>query len=253
LSAGAVAAFLLVAGLSAYVQTLTGFAFGLLVMGAVGLTGILPLPEAAVVVSVLTLVNAGQMVAKGWSDIRRRELLVIIAASLPMTIVGYAVLAHLATGGIDGLRILLGVVILVSALQLLKPPAKDKRPSGVPATLFFGALSGLMGGLFSTSGPPLVYHLYRQPLPMAAIRETLVAVFALNALLRLGMVAAAGDFPTVAYWPAFLAIPAVICGTTLARRLPPPLSPTAIRLAVFVLLCLSGLSLALPSLAKLLA
>lgn len=61
-----------------------------------------------------------------------------------------------------------------------------------------------MGGLFSTAGPPLVYHLYRQPLPVAVIRETLVAVFGINAVLRLALVAGSGNIrplrPGPVYW-----------------------------------------------------
>ena len=50
-------------------QNLTGFAFGLITMGGVGLTGLLSLPDAAMLVSVLTLVNATQMLFKGWRDV----------------------------------------------------------------------------------------------------------------------------------------------------------------------------------------
>jgi hypothetical protein len=114
-----------------------------------------------------------------------------------------------------------------------------------------GALSGLMGGMFSTAGPPLVYHFYRQPLPIQVIRETLVAVFGLNAILRLLLVVLAGNIPSAAYWPCLLAIPVVIAATALARKFPPPLSPLMFRRAVFCLLFLSGASLALPALTHL--
>ena len=50
--------FLALTGIAAYTQTLTGFAFGLITMGGVGLTGLLSLPDAAMIVSVLTFVNA---------------------------------------------------------------------------------------------------------------------------------------------------------------------------------------------------
>ena len=65
--------FLVLTGAAAYAQTLTGFAFGLITMGGVGLTGLLSLPDAAMIVSVLTLVNATQMLLKGWRDVAWRE------------------------------------------------------------------------------------------------------------------------------------------------------------------------------------
>lgn len=61
--------FALLAFVAAYVQTLTGFAFGLLLMGSVAVSGLVPLPEAAIVISLLTLTNAGMVLARGWRDI----------------------------------------------------------------------------------------------------------------------------------------------------------------------------------------
>lgn len=247
MTVGETIAFIGIAGLAAYVQTLTGFAFGLLVMGAVGLSALLPLPEAAVVVSVLTLANAGHMLTKGWRDVLWREFRLVILASFPCLALGYAILDHLAGTAIGYLSIILGMVILVSALQLLRTPETGGRRSKPRSFLFFGAISGLMGGLFSTSGPPLVYHFYRQPLDRGPIRETLVAIFGLNALFRLILVIANDAFPTRSYWPAFLALPLVFCGTHLARRVPPPISTRSLQIVVFVLLALSGLSLAVPA------
>ncbi|KAA0697142.1 sulfite exporter TauE/SafE family protein [Neorhizobium sp. P12A] len=245
--------FVLMAGVAAYVQTLTGFAFGLLLMGGVGLTAVMPLRDAAVVTGVLTLVNATIMMTKGWRDVLRAELVLVLFASLPTLVGGYFLLDHLATNGLVYLRIILGAVIIISALQLVMPPKKEEKEATKSSFVFFGAFSGIMSGLFSTSGPPLVYHFYRQPLPIAAIRETLVAIFAINALIRLLVVIADGTFPKPVYWPAFLAVATVAAGTQMARRLPLPLSPRVLRLIVFLLLCASGASLALPAIPQALA
>ncbi|AYG62810.1 sulfite exporter TauE/SafE family protein [Rhizobium jaguaris] len=242
--------FVLMAGVAAYVQTLTGFAFGLLLMGGVGLTAVMPLRDAAVVAGVLTLVNATIMMVKGWRDVLRRELVLVLCSSLPTLVAGYFLLDVLATNGLIYLRIILGVVIVISSLQLVLPPKKEQQEATNSSFVFFGAFSGIMSGLFSTSGPPLVYHFYRQPLPIAAIRETLVAIFAFNALIRLLVVIADDTFPELHYWPAFSAVVTVAIGTHLARHLPPPLSPKVLKLIVFLLLCASGLSLALPAIPK---
>ena len=52
-----------------------------------------------------------------------------------------------------------------------------------------GALGGFFGGLFSISGPPVVYQFYRQPVPAATLRLTLVALFSLTSMGRLAVVA----------------------------------------------------------------
>jgi uncharacterized membrane protein YfcA len=244
------AGLLALAAVAAYAQTLTGFAFGLIMMGGVGLTGILSLPDAAVLVSCLTFVNATQVLLKGWRDVAARELVPILLSSLAALFVGYWLLGLLAATSIDWLKLVLGVVIVASSVQLALNPAPLTKCSSTPSFLFFGAVAGLMGGLFSTSGPPLVYHLYRQPLPAVTIRETLVAVFAVNSLVRLAVVASAGHMPADGFWWGLLAIPIVIALTFAAKRWPPPLTTLAIRRVAFVLLLLSGLSLAVPAFFK---
>ena len=243
--------FLLLAGAAAYAQTLTGFAFGLITMGGIGLTGLLSLPDAAMIVSVLTLVNAGQMLLRGWRDVAWREFRLVMATSVPMLFAGYALLDWLAGTRADALRLILGLVIVGSSLQLARRPEPLARPSGSPSFLFFGGVAGVMGGMFSTAGPPLVYHFYRQPLPLATVRETLVTVFALNAVFRIGLVAAAGDLPPASTLLGLLAIPVVMGATYAARRWPPPIRPAAMRRIVFALLFLSGVSLAAPAVLRL--
>ena len=249
---GAIIGFLLLAGVAAYAQTLTGFAFGLITMGGIGLTGLLSLPDAAMLVSALTFVNASQMLLTGWRDVAWREFRIVMVASIPMLFAGYALLDWLAGTRADILRLILGLVIIVSSLQLARKPEPLARKSGGPSFLFFGAIAGLMGGMFSTAGPPLVYHFYRQPMPMVTVRETLVTVFALNAVFRIGLVTFAGDLPSGSTLSGLLAIPAVMGATYAARRWPPPVSPVTMRRIVFVLLFLSGVSLGAPAVLRLL-
>jgi uncharacterized membrane protein YfcA len=245
------AVLLLLAAGASYVQTLTGFALGLLMMGGVGLTGVVPLPDAAVLVGILGLVNAAQVLARGWRDIARREFLLVIFVSLAFLVLGYWLLGLLLAASLDWLKLVLGLIIVLSSLQLLLRPAPYEKPSGPGSFVFFGAIAGVMGGLFSTAGPPLVYHFYRQPLRPVSIRETLVAIFAVNGILRLFLVGLAGNMPSASFWWGLLAIPVVMAFTALARLYPPPLTPTGLRRVAFCLLFLSGLSLAAPAFLKL--
>jgi uncharacterized membrane protein YfcA len=93
--------------------------------------------------------------------------------------------------------------------------------------------------------------MYRQPLSHAQIRETLVLVFAFNAVLRLVAVSVAGEVPPRTEWWGLLAVPAVVVFSYAARRWPPPLSQLALRRGAFLLLMASGLSLGLPALTRL--
>lgn len=241
-----IALFILLSFVAAYMQTLTGFAFGLLLMGAVALTGLIPLPEAAIIVSLLTLANALMVLVKGWREIARKLFMLSLVGAIPLILVGYVLLDLLASSSLAALRLILGLVIIVSSLQLIFRSSPRESLSSGPSFVFFGALGGIMGGLFSTAGPPLVYHLYRQPLPHSTIRETLVAVFSINAMFRLVLVTVSGEPSSHAIIWAAAGLPGVLIATYAARRWPPPLLPAALRRLAFVLLLMSGLSLALP-------
>jgi hypothetical protein len=254
MNAQALGAFLALAGVAAYVQTVTGFAFGLVMMGFIALFGLLPLPDAAVVVGILSLVNTTQMVLHGgWRHVARHALRLVLLASLPTLVVGYAVLEWLADSRADALRIVLGAVIMASSLQLAVRRKVLDRPSPDASFIGLGIVSGLMSGLFSTGGPPLVYHFYRQPMPVARIRETLVAAFGLAQVVRLSLVAATGNIPPPSTLVGVAAVPVVMAMTYAARRWPPPLPDALLKIIVFMLLFLSGLSLALPAALRLLA
>jgi hypothetical protein len=89
-------------------------------------------------------------------------------------------------------------------------------------------------------------------MPLVKVRETLVTVFALNAVFRISLVVFSGDLPPASTLTGLLAIPAVMGATHAARRWPPPVSPGTMRRIVFVLLFLSGISLGAPAVIPLL-
>jgi uncharacterized protein len=246
-----IALVLVLAGVAAYVQTLTGFAFGLLMMGGIGILGLLSLPDAAVIVSILTLINAVQVVWRGWRDVAWNEFGLAIGPSLVLIVVGYLVLEGMADINLVGLRLLLGLVIVAASIQLILRPHPLLKRSSSQSFILAGALGGFLGGMFSTAGPPLIYHFYRQPFPQASVRNTLVLIFGVNASFRLVLVGATGNFPFNAAWWALLAAPMVTVATYAAKRWPPPLSVLTWRRVAFSLLLLSGLSLAVPALARL--
>ncbi|WBU56891.1 TSUP family transporter [Paracoccus sediminicola] len=243
--------FWAIAMLAAWVQTLTGFALGLILMGATGALGLMPVPQAAAITSLLVLVNAVIVLARGWRDVDRAALCLILAGAFPALIAGYALLGWLAGSALGVLQLLLGIVIAGSAAQLVVRPSPRQNRS-TPGTFFLSGLTGgLMGGLFATTGPPVIWHLYRQPMTLASVRVTLVSVFCVTQMLRSALVAASGAIDAALLTSAAGAAPAVILGTFLARRLPPPVSTATIRKTALALLFLSGMSLIVSAAGKL--
>ena len=139
--------------------------------------------------------------------------------------------------------IALGVSVIGSAALLVMrfaPRAKIDAPGSFALT---GLLAGLMGGLFSTAGPPLVYKLYRQPLSLPVIRQALLVMFGLSQLVRLGLVLITGQFTPASVAYAVLAVPLVFLVTRYNRRYPPKLSVMAVSRVAAGLLFMAGASL----------
>jgi hypothetical protein len=187
--------------LASYVQSLTGFAFGLIFLALVGVFDLIPVGVAANAVTLITLSQTyiyfrEYPLTDDWRVIRPA-----IWPSLGGVVAGLALLFWLSDSALTGL------------------------------------LAGLMGGMFSTAGPPLVYKLYRQPLSLPVIRQALLVMFGLSQLVRLGIVLIMGQFTPASIAYAVLALPLLFVVTRYNRRYPLKLSPVAVsRLAAGLLL-----------------
>jgi uncharacterized membrane protein YfcA len=247
------ALFLLCVALACYVQNLTGFAFGLVLLGLAGLLSLASMTDVANVVSVLALLNALMLFRTSPPVFERRVMLPTLGTSLLGVVAGVLLLNWLSDNVVAALSLLLGVTIAGCALILVQDAAVRAQRSPGWTFAATGLLSGLLGGLFSTAGPPLVYHFYRQPMALPVIRDALVGVFAVNGVLRLAMMVAGGRFSVSALWLCVEAAPLVLLMTRWMARRPPPLQPRTVRRVVCVLLLLVSAGLVVPAVRMLFA
>ena len=153
---------LVIAGAS-YVQAISGFAFALIVMWVIISFNLIQVAYAAIIVTILALVNMATALSKGLGNIQWRKAGTSLAFSIPPIAIGLYLLDVMSGSHLGTLRIALGVSIIFSGIMLLKPPHQDAAESKWPSFALFGLLSGLVSGLFSTGGPPVVFQFYRQP------------------------------------------------------------------------------------------
>ncbi|MBB3140629.1 sulfite exporter TauE/SafE family protein [Halomonas organivorans] len=239
---------LLVVALATYAQTVTGFAFGLIFMAGVVMFGIAPVAMGAILISILSLFNCAVALYGKRATLDRRVVLISAASGMVTVFLGVLALDALSGEYVGWLQVILGVAIILSSLILVRHPRPRRERSSNWSFALFGGLSGFMGGMFSTSGPPMVFQLYRQPLAPAVIRDCLLLIFAINSLQRLAIVAVQGALELEVLGLAAAAIPVVVLFTWLGRRYPPPLSPRSLRRVAFLLLMGSGVSLCLSGL-----
>ena len=235
-----VAAFVVCVAVASYAQNLTGFAFALLLLGMVSVLDVATIADAANAAMVLSLVNAWTYFYISREPIPWKVLRPAMGGSVVGVVAGVTLLAWLSGASLIVLRMLLGVVVLGSAVLLVSRGA-TKAASLKPARFaMVGAISGVLGGLFSSSGPPLVYYLYRQPLERELVRRILVMLFAFGSMVRLVLVLFTGQFSGRAGVLAACAVPVVYGVTRLHQRIQPRMSHSTLQKLVAALLALSG-------------
>ncbi|MDR2300042.1 MAG: TSUP family transporter [Comamonas sp.] len=239
---------LIVVALASACQNLTGFAFALIFVGLAGALHLLPIADAANVAGLLSLVN-GVVYLRSHPFKPRWDLLKPMLISSQIGVLLGLGLLHLLSGSlVNILRMLLGVTIIACAVLLLSQKGRREQPSGTRAMYVAGGLSGLLGGLFSTSGPPIVYHLYREPLPAELIRQCLLVLFLANTVLRLGIVISTGELNRASVIVAAFAMPVVAGVTWVLAKHPPRLPVRVLQWLVCSLLLLAGVSMLLSAL-----
>jgi len=201
--------------LATVVQNLTGFAQGLILLGLVAMFDLVPLADAANAAMVLGLINSLVYFRSRKAQPPWRPMRPAIISGQVGVVLGVALLAWLSANATEWLRLLLGVSIAASASVLVLRQRRMEQPSPDSSLAGAGFLAGILGGLFATSGPPMVFHMYRQPLDIETIRRSLMLVFAVNSASRLVLVVAIGGFSFLSVVLTVVAAPIVYTITQL--------------------------------------
>lgn len=238
-------AFLGLVALGSYIQTVTGFAIALVIAGGVTTLGLAPVAFTANIISFVALANTIVAVYNKHSHIDLKIMLYASVGVLLLSGIGLMILHHLSSNSILLLEILLGIVILGSGALLMIRPHPLERISSNYTHLIAGGLAGLLSGMFGAGGPPLVIHIYRQPLAFPVIRTTLLAILFIMPFIRISFEAYNGNITDAVLELSLFCVPVSILTTIFARRFPPPVSDLMMRRFAFGLLCVLGLSLIL--------
>ncbi|HIG39974.1 MAG: sulfite exporter TauE/SafE family protein [bacterium] len=235
--------FLLLVALGAMVQTITGFAMGLIVMGGVTAMALADMGASAAVVGFISLVNALIALRHSHRLIDKDYLLWISVGLLPLILVGVWTLDYLSASYSGYLRMFLGFVIVSAGILLMLKPHPFSKPSSPFMSTLVGSIGGFISGLYGAGGAPLAFFMYRQPLDINIVRATLLAIFAVSTFSRTVTVALAGEIDREVLTLAGLSVPVVVLVTVGTSRVTGKLPDAMVRKCVFALLILLGLFL----------
>ncbi len=244
--------FLMMVALGAFIQTITGFAMGLVIIGGVTLLGLADVGFAAAVISLISLVNTGVALRSTYKHVNYAYLRDISISLVPAMVVGVLLLNYLSTAAYDLLKAILGLVIIVAGILLMLQPVPRDKPAARPWVFLTGSIGGVIAGLFSAGGAPLAYFMYRQPLVLVTIRATLLSFFAVSTFGRSVIIGIDGQLTQEVLITAVVSVPVVILVTMSTLRVADRVPDAMVRRIVFLLLILMGLSLISQTLVKVL-
>ena len=231
--------------IGAIVQTTTGSSFVLIVLIGITIFDIVPLEHGVLMIMLLSLVQISVSLRRESVSIQNLKDISYIWVLIPST-AGGVILLYILIQYPLGYQLLYGFLGLASlwvALSFFIQPVQLKSQSPRPILYIFMIIAGIFGGLFSVSGPPLLYILYRQPWSLHKIRQTLYISFAMVILIRGIVVIYQGNFVTYILLWAMLSIPMVAITTWIMKKYLHMVSDITVRNITALFLAISGINI----------
>ena len=138
---------------ASYIQSVTGFGFGIFAM--IFLPYLLVYTEANVLSSILSCCTSVTVAAVMLKKINWKNLIFPV---LSCTVTTFLAVRFVKSQDNKMLTLLLGIALICLSLYFLFFSGKIKIKPTWYAGLIAGLLSGLLGGMFSISGPPVVIY-----------------------------------------------------------------------------------------------
>ncbi len=225
---------------ASFAQSLSGFGFSLL---AVPLMTLVVSPRDAVVVA--TVIGAISTTSQALID----RALVDVAIAKRLTIASFIGMPFGLTAFVlvseTGLRVVLGVVVLVSALMLMRGFQLHDDKHRLDWVL--GVVSGFLSTSTSTNGPPLVFVMQARRIDPAVFRATINTVFSLVNIVAVAMFVGAGKVNTHNLSGVLVAIPALFLTLRIGYHFRQRITPERFKSLVIFLMFLSAASVILSA------
>jgi uncharacterized membrane protein YfcA len=204
--------------LAAAVQGVTGFGFGLLSIGFLAL--LLGAKEGVLVLTLVGPLVSLLIFARHRSRVDWRETVWLVVPLVLGTAPGLWLFTVLDAAPLR--RVVGGLLVVFAAWYALPVSPRARRlPRGW--TIAAGLSGGILSGLTSTGGPPLVLYLLVLDLGKRRSLAVLQAVFLVSGLVKVGMAGAVGLFSVeLGLWALALALPlaaGVLAGQRVFDRL----------------------------------
>ena len=219
-----------------FVQTIAGFAAGLIALPILCI--VLPLPEASAFISVFFFIFSALMIYKSWDHIDKK----IIFEMLPGIILGLILGVYVLKAGDPViLKKILGIFIILYVIytRLKKVEIRLFKKLG----LLFGLMGGFASGVFSSGGQFLIVYINNKINAPRLIRATIIGSLAISNFLRVPLLAINGLLTLDIFIKTMFVMPFFIFTLYLSYRFYKKINENTLKNIIIMFLLLSGIFL----------
>lgn len=221
---------------ASFIQSVAGFGFGIFAM--IFLPSLLKYTEANVLSTMLSLSTSATVALSLWKRIRIKKIIWPLLGFLPSV---YLSVKFIGAQSGDTVKLLLGAALLCLSVFFLFFSGKIRfNPTPLKGFLA-GILSGVTGGMFSMSGPPVVVYFMQTEEDPEDYLATVSAYFLFSDTIAIATKAAAG-FVTVNVWIGLLfGAVGMLVGSAVGKKARKGIKPEAVKRIVYMVMAASGL------------
>ena len=209
LTPGTLVIFLSVVFVAAIVRGYSGFGFSTILM--IGALPVIPVAQLVPLSIALEILASASQAPRVLSDINRKYLTVLLAASFVGAPIGVSLLTYVSE---EHLRMAIYAIVLVTTISLLIGKPKPLTPSNIH--LFAaGFLAGAVNGATALSGLVLALFFTASTTSSQAMRATMISYLFFTDVITGGLLVATDHFDSATAWRVLVAIPFLLAGVWL--------------------------------------
>ncbi len=221
---------------ASYIQSVTGFGFGIFAM--IFLPGILAYPQANLLSSLLSTLTSVSVAAVMLRKTDFKNLIFPVIGCIFSTFIS---VAFIKTQKNQTMILLLGIALFVLSVYFFFFSDKIKiRPTWY-AGLFAGAVSGIMSGMFAVGGPPVVVYFMQSEDDKDAYLATISAYFVFSGIIAITAKSAAGFAGADIFSLILAGIVGMALGSFAGKLTRDAIKPQMIKKAVYGVMAVSGI------------
>ena len=231
----------LVSALGGFIQRVTGFGYGIFVMLFFPYL-ILPHTAAAAVSTLVSCVTSTYNAVIYRKHIPWKLMIPAVIGSFIMVPVAVRFSTHISG---DVFKKLLGVVLILLSIYFLFFSGRIKIQSSAKNGVLAGGISGVLSGLFSTGGPPIVLYLMNASLENMTYFASTQFFFGLTGIYSTCVRAVSGIITLGVLMLTAICFAGAILGNTVGKYVFHKLSAQNLKKIIYIFMILSGITMML--------